>query len=128
MAVQRGWFRKRLVLTTIVASVTIFSFLTLSSCGDASSNSSAAISSNKTGPIDPAVVKSLYSAKCGICHGSDGAMKYAGAKDLSISTLPRAEVIGQVTYGKGTMPPMKGQLTDEQIEAVSDYCISLRVK
>lgn len=128
MAVQRGWFRKRLVLTTVVASITIFSFLILSSCGDASSNSSTAISSPHKDPIDPTVVKSLYNAKCGICHGSDGAMNYAGAKDLSISALPRSEVIGQVTYGKGTMPPMKGQLTDEQIEAVSDYCISLRVK
>ncbi len=124
MAVQRSWFRQRLVLTCIVSVVAISGFATLSSCGGNDTQSLPTV--NVLGPIDPAVAKSLYSAKCGICHGSDGAMKYAGAKDLSISTLPRAEVLGQVTYGKGTMPPMNGQLNDQQIEAVVDYCISLR--
>ncbi len=96
----------------------------LSSCGESNGNHIPAVTGS--GPIDPTVAKSLYSAKCGICHGADGAMNYAGAKDLSISTLTREEVLAQVTYGKGTMPPMKGQLNDEQIEAVADYCISLR--
>jgi len=126
MAVQRGWRRKRLVLITAFIFA-LSSFLGLSSCGG--NESKTAVSATKTGdPLDPALVKSLYTVKCGICHGNDGAMKYAGAKDLSISNLPKAEVVGQITYGKGTMPPMKAQLTAEQIEAVADYCISLRKK
>lgn len=126
MAVQRGWRRKRLVL--IIAFVfALSSFLGLSSCGG--NESKAAVSATKAGdPLDPTLVKSLYTAKCGICHGTDGAMNYAGAKDLSISTLPKEEVVGQITYGKGTMPPMEKQLTSEQIAAVADYCISLRKK
>jgi len=125
MAVQRSWFRKRLVLSSAIFVAVFFFLAALHSC-NGSAKPAPSVSNNEV--IDPAVAKTLYNVKCGICHGADGAMNYAGAKDLTISTLPRAEVIAQITYGKGTMPPMKTQLTTEQIEAVSDYCISLRVK
>jgi len=76
-------------------------------------------------PIDPALVKSLFNAKCGICHGEDGKMNYAGAKDLTLSILTKAEILAQIKYGKGSMPPQNGVLDDEQIDALADYTLAL---
>jgi mono/diheme cytochrome c family protein len=125
MAIQRGWTRQRLVLTAfaILAVITVLSSF-LSSCSDKPAAPAPALDSNE--PLSPALVMSLYNTKCALCHGKDGSMKYAGAPDLAISTLNKGEVIGQITYGKGTMPPRKGQLNDQQIEALADYTISLR--
>jgi mono/diheme cytochrome c family protein len=71
-------------------------------------------------------VKSLYSVKCGICHGADGALQYAGAKDLSISNLPLEEVHNQIKFGKGTMPPMNKVLDDASIAKLAEYAMTLR--
>jgi mono/diheme cytochrome c family protein len=71
-------------------------------------------------------VKNLYSTKCGICHGADGALQYAGAKDLSMSTLPLEEVHNQIKYGKGTMPPMNKVLDDAAIAKLAAYAMTLR--
>lgn len=70
----------------------------------------------------------LYGQKCGLCHGDDGKLSVSGAKDLTVSTLGREEVIAQITYGKGSMPPQDGILTAQQIEQLADYTISLRTK
>jgi len=94
MAVQRSWFRKRLVLSSAIFVAVFFFLAALHSC-NGSAKPAPSVSNNEV--IDPAVAKTLYNVKCGICHGADGAMNYAGAKDLTISTLPRAEVIAHAT-------------------------------
>ncbi|HEY8404550.1 MAG TPA: cytochrome c [Flavobacteriales bacterium] len=96
----------------------------LSSCSDKPSTPPPALDSNE--PLSPALVKSLYNTKCALCHGEDGTLQYAGAPNLATSVLNKAAVIGQITYGKGTMPPMQKQLSEQQIEALADYVIALR--
>ncbi len=120
MAIQRSWCRQRLVLNRLLFAVIIG--IGISSCQSSSSDKTATANL----PLDAAAVRSLYNMKCGLCHGADGRMNYAGAKDLSISTLSKPEVITQITEGKGAMPPMKAQLTSEQIAAIADYVVTLR--
>lgn len=124
MAIQGSGRLTRLALSSAAFLITvIFSFC---SCGEKKDRSVSMANAGQ--PMDPALVKSKYDARCGICHGSDGKLMYAGSKDLSISVLSHAEVVAQVTYGKGTMPPMKNMLEPEEIEAIADYTMGLRGK
>jgi cytochrome c6 len=80
-------------------------------------------------PVGTALdVAKLYGQKCSLCHGDDGKMAVSGAKDLRASTLSREEVVAQITYGKGSMPPQHGILTPEQIEQLADYTMNFRTK
>jgi mono/diheme cytochrome c family protein len=68
----------------------------------------------------------IYSVKCAICHGDDGAKETAGAKNLQVSALSKDDVSAQIRYGKGAMPPQNGVLNDAEIEAVTNYVMTLR--
>ncbi len=70
--------------------------------------------------------KLVYKQYCFACHGADGKMGVGGAKDLSVSKIPKEEIINQVTNGKGMMTPYKDILSKEQIDAVADYIQELR--
>ncbi len=76
--------------------------------------------------LDVAEIKKLYGVKCGICHGDDGKLNYAGAKDISLSTMTKEAIAAQIKYGKGTMPPQKGVLSEEEMEVLATYSMSLR--
>jgi cytochrome c553 len=65
-------------------------------------------------------------ATCTTCHGADGKLGAAGAKDLTASTLTHAEKVELITNGKGSMAPFKGQLTEQEIEAVATYVDSMK--
>jgi mono/diheme cytochrome c family protein len=118
MAFQTNGYCQRLVLISLSAFI-VFIY----SC----SGGEAEVSKNKSEPItDPALVQRLYNGKCGICHGADGSMQNAGAKDLTTSVLSREDVMNRILYGYGTMPPQKGILSPEQVEALTDFAIALR--
>jgi mono/diheme cytochrome c family protein len=120
MAVQSGWRRTRLVLIVSVALVVI------ASCGGDKTRDQYSVRVTEDGPVDFALVKKLYDVKCALCHGSDGAQQFAGAKNLSESTLPKADVVLRITEGKGSMPPHKDVLSEEQIDAIADFVMTLR--
>jgi len=120
MAFQSGWRRTRLVLIVSVALVVI------ASCGGAKTRDQYPVRATEEGPVDFALVKKLYDVKCALCHGSDGAQQFAGAKNLSESTLPKADVVLRITEGKGSMPPHKDVLSEEQINAIADFVMTLR--
>ena len=120
MAFQSGWRRTRLVLIVSVALVVI------ASCGGAKTRDQYPVRATEGGPVDFALVKKLYDVKCALCHGSDGAQQFAGAKNLSESTLPKADVVLRITEGKGSMPPHKDVLSEEQIDAIADFVMTLR--
>ena len=120
MAVQSGWRRTRLVLIVSVA------LLVIASCGGAKTRDHYPVRATEDGPIDFALVKKLYDVKCALCHGSDGAQQFAGAKNLSESTLPKVDVVLRIKEGKGSMPPHKDVLTEEQIDAIADFVMTLR--
>ena len=120
MAFQSGWRRTRLVLIVSVALVVI------ASCGGAKTRDQYPVRATEDGPVDFALVKKLYDVKCALCHGSDGAQQFAGAKNLSESTLPKVDVVLRIKEGKGSMPPHKDVLTEEQIDAIADFVMTLR--
>jgi mono/diheme cytochrome c family protein len=75
-------------------------------------------------PLDEG--KQIYMTVCTKCHGENGKQMLAGAKDLTITTLSKEDIIHQVKFGKNLMPGYKGQLSDEEITAVVDYIATLK--
>jgi mono/diheme cytochrome c family protein len=75
----------------------------------------------KTENINP---QSLYMAKCVACHGSDGKLGAAGAKNLADTKLTVDEVKKQITNGKGAMPPFSNQLNEAEIQAIAEYVLT----
>lgn len=63
--------------------------------------------------------KALYEANCNVCHGADGKLGMAGAKDLSASALDLAAMKEIILHGKSAMPA--STLNDEQAQAVAEY-------
>jgi mono/diheme cytochrome c family protein len=70
--------------------------------------------------------KEVFQATCVKCHGEDGKAAIMGAKDLTVSTLDFNQKMLIVEEGKGTMVGYKGQLTPEQIKAVTEYVETLK--
>ena len=121
MAVQNGRRRTRLVLIASLAAL-----LVIASCGGSKTRDQFPVSSTDDGKVDFALVKKLYDVKCALCHGYDGAQQFAGAKDLTQSVLPKNDVVLRISEGKGTMPPHKDVLSEEQIDALADFVLTLR--
>jgi cytochrome c6 len=65
--------------------------------------------------------KEIFEQKCTLCHGADGKLGQAGAKDLSVTQLPHAGIVEIITNGKNTMAAYKEALSAEQMEAVASY-------
>ncbi len=103
-----------------------FTFILLAALLQSCAEPAADHKTDANAPLDAAAVQKLYTAKCGLCHGSDGKLNYAGAKDLSLSTLAKDAIVQQIKYGKGTMPPQKDLLSDNEIKLLADYTLALR--
>jgi mono/diheme cytochrome c family protein len=120
MAFQNGWRRTRLVLIT--SSILFI----VGSCGGTKTREQYPVRATDNGPVDFALVKKLYDVKCALCHGYDGAQQFAGAKDLTQSVLPKNEVVLRIAEGKGSMPPHRDVLSEEQMDALADFVMNLR--
>ncbi len=70
--------------------------------------------------------KKTFEQYCKLCHGSDGKLGLNGAKDLTVSVVPLADRIAQVTNGKNLMTPFKDILTESEIKAVAEYSMTLK--
>ncbi|MFN5218266.1 MAG: c-type cytochrome [Sphingomonadales bacterium] len=71
----------------------------------------------------------IYKANnCAVCHGADGKLMLNSAKDLTASTLSRAETEHQILNGKNAMPGYKNSLTPEQLKSLTDYVEGFRNK
>ena len=62
----------------------------------------------------------VFRSACVACHGEDGRGGHGGGAPLDMVTDPAA-VISTVNDGRGSMPPLGGVLTQEQIRAVAAY-------
>jgi mono/diheme cytochrome c family protein len=62
----------------------------------------------------------VYRTACVACHGEDGTGGHGGGAPLDQVKDTQA-VIATVTDGRGSMPPLAGLLTPEQIRAVAAY-------
>lgn len=72
--------------------------------------------------------KKLFKLNCSVCHGIDGRLQANGSKDLTLSTLTRAERIVVVSKGRGVMTAFEKILTKEEIEKLVDYTISFKAE
>ncbi len=100
------------------ASVTSPLVLLVIACGNAMAPSPAAADGAPKGA-------QIYKMHCELCHGANGKLGFNDAKDLTASVLSRAEMIMQVSNGKGKMMPYKNVLTAKEVEAVVDYTRTL---
>ena len=78
-------------------------------------------------PQNDNIGKGVYEEYCVTCHGSDGKLALNDAADLTQSIKTKEESVWQVRNGIGMMPPYGSILTDEQIDSVADYVLSLRL-
>jgi len=95
----------------------------------ATADSTAATTDNILDQNAATVLKngeSIYKAACVTCHGADGKLGVAGAKDLTMSLLSHAEKVAIIANGSGGMEPFKDQLSEQQIEAVATYVDSMK--
>ena len=103
-----------------------FSSLLLVSCFSCSSNGSVEKTNEKGAKIKP-TAQDLYIEHCSICHGSDGKLGAAGAKDLTQSKLSSVEVQKRIEKGKNGMPPMKELLgSKKNITSMTEYVLRMR--
>ena len=69
--------------------------------------------------------KSIFTTNCGSCHTlADAGTSGTVGPNLDDVKPSKAKVVTQVTNGGGAMPPFKGTLDEQQIEAVADYVSS----
>jgi len=102
MAIQRRSSIAGLVLTTAI----------LMACSDSASTGTDG--------------QDLFEKNCKLCHGKDGKKMLAGAPDLSLSEMTKAQRMDIIANGKGTMTPFRDRLSPEQVEAVADYLEKLK--
>lgn len=72
--------------------------------------------------------KKVYESNCMACHGNDGKLGLSGSKDLTVSALSFDEQMEIVRKGKNSMMAYEKLLTDEQIQAVTEYVRSLKAQ
>lgn len=102
----------------------LFIILVVTSCSTSSDESGDSFTNEikeaRTG-------ESLFKMRCEVCHGSDGKLGLAGAKDLSSSRLDSLAIVEILKNGKNTMP-RQAQYFDsrEEFENVIGFVKSLR--
>jgi len=105
---------------TLVAISALALSLTLFSCGSSNNQNSE----SKSDQTNSGVL--AYKQQCSVCHGSNGNLMMAGAKDLTKSTMTDSEVEAIIRAGKGTMPEFASKMTDDEISETVKFVMSLR--
>lgn len=74
--------------------------------------------------------EAIYNKHCVICHGKDGQLGAAKAKNLAQSTLSLEETMQAIRQGSPQMgmPAYEKRLDVMQIKALTDHLMSLRTK
>jgi mono/diheme cytochrome c family protein len=70
--------------------------------------------------------EALYQRNCVVCHGKQGALAYNTAANLQTSVLNQAQIKGWVQAGVEGKMPAYGWYSDQELEAVSAYTLSLK--
>jgi mono/diheme cytochrome c family protein len=65
--------------------------------------------------------KAVYINYCMRCHGNDGKLGIAGAKDLTASMLDKNQMMDRIANGKNAMPAFGKILSEEEIMATVAY-------
>lgn len=70
---------------------------------------------------EPSKGRILYLVHCVSCHGKDGRLGLNSAKMLPDTKLGQAEIVQQITHGKGLMTAFEGLLSPAEIDSVALY-------
>lgn len=70
--------------------------------------------------------KSVYAAQCQNCHGTDGKLGMAGAKNLTATNMVKDDIVYLLNNGKNSMPKFKDALSAEEIDAVTEYVLQMK--
>ncbi|MFA6060854.1 MAG: cytochrome c [Taibaiella sp.] len=105
-----------------------FAALTACSNDDTSSNTvaesnSEPIANNK---VEVSESQILFEQKCSLCHGKDGTAGIGNAANLQTSKADSVTSLQIIAVGKGSMPPFKSQLSEQQIHKLVSYVFTLR--
>jgi hypothetical protein len=123
------WIKLGLVLSSIPVAVIgfrrsnkIMAALSLvmitASFGIAEISHKKKIQADNTG-IEITDGRALFENNCASCHGPDGKLGLAGAKDLSATQLDEAGIKTIILQGKGLMPA--AQVSGPQADAIAAY-------
>jgi mono/diheme cytochrome c family protein len=69
---------------------------------------------------------STFKNYCTACHGADGKMGLNGAANLTLTTLSKEETVAVITNGRKMMAPYKSILSEQEINDVADYVLTLK--
>lgn len=81
----------------------------------------SATGSSEPMEADKNLGQTVFNMNCALCHGRDGKAGINGAKDLTLSTLSKEEMVAIVRNGKGAMAPYKNVLSSKEIDAVVEH-------
>jgi len=129
--VKAGRSSVRRPLRTIVPTLTVLVLVggIASGCGGggnkkATSEPPPATTTTTPAPSQAASGAKLFSDNCESCHGTNGAGGHIGPNLQKSSVAENlAKVEKQVRNGGAVMPPFKGVLSSEQIDAVAHYVV-----
>lgn len=107
--------KKLLIFFVIFASVAIVS------C-----NKSDNKTPKPTAAVENIPGKDVYTKYCRLCHGSKGDLGLSGSANLTISALSLVEVKYVLVNGRNAMPAWEKQLSEQEIDEVATYVLSLR--
>ena len=74
--------------------------------------------------------KALYTSKCAMCHGQDGAPKKMaeGSKSFGDAEFKKSatveSIVADTKNGKGKMKPVKS-VSDEEAKAIAEYILAI---
>jgi mono/diheme cytochrome c family protein len=70
----------------------------------------------------------VFRKNCVTCHGADGTLGMYSAKNLQESTLSLEERVNIITNGKNMMTPFGTLLSNDEIQAVAAYTLTIGKK
>ncbi|OXM13626.1 c-type cytochrome [Paenibacillus herberti] len=105
-------------------AVTLFPALLLGGCGASETNSPG----GQTMPEGPAETIALYKASCISCHGTDLKGRMNAQTDIrDIGSRLTPEMIQQqIENGGSLMPGFKHSLSEQEIQALTDWLAGLK--
>lgn len=112
---------KMLALLAVILILLAYGFAEMNK----KSKTGGKVDTSAVGAEPVAVGKAVYLHSCVSCHGADGKLGLAGAKDLSVTQLSQADEKQIIKGGKNAMPGYN-DLTDEQVDGVVQYIATLK--
>jgi len=110
----------------LVGTLLLGAFAFLIACGgESGSNPNFPSESSEETTAAAVDGKAVYTQNCVTCHGVYGDMGASGAFNLQESALAVEERVNVITNGRNTMLAFNNVLSEEEIQAVAEYTMTL---